>query len=301
MRFACGLTLLLALGSALAQGSPRDVVEDCVRRVPAREQGLSKLEQDCPGLRGALQESGIAALIAPGSQTRLRAQSLTELLTPMGAVQSGATRTPDPKALGPILSGLAQPAERQSWWSRIRAWLQRWLAGGASEKSPAWLSGWLAKLRSGQLLLILTFVLLALVVISAGVVIYRELRAAGVFSRGHRETPVSGDAHWAVAPGLTLAQVRATPAGQRATLMFRLLVQRLVAAGRLPDDRSLTHRELTRQVALDDERQREEWRRLSALAERQVFAPGSVATASVEPALIAGEALYESIVAKRPT
>jgi hypothetical protein len=71
-----------------------------------------------------------------------------------------------------------------------------------------------------------------------------------------------------------------------------MLISRLVAAGRLPPDRSLTHREVVRAAVLDDAEQRRYMESLARLSERQLYSGVATTAADLEDLLARGEDLY---------
>ena len=71
-----------------------------------------------------------------------------------------------------------------------------------------------------------------------------------------------------------------------------MLIARLVAAGRLPPDRSLTHREVVRKVLLEDAQQRQLIDSLARLSERQLYSGIAATPAGLEELLARGEDLY---------
>ena len=101
------------------------------------------------------------------------------------------------------------------------------------------------------------------------VVVVHEVRAMG-----RRSTDAAVTAGERAAAGVAdsrLARLRLAPVGQRPARLFAMLISRLVAAGRLPPDRSLTHREVVRRAVLDDADQRRYIESLARLAERQLY------------------------------
>jgi hypothetical protein len=292
------LLCALATAAAPAAADPAavDVVAACAHTLPAGAKGLAMLEAACPGLQQALTQLGVRPLLLESSRNNLRADSLLELLT-LASADQGATRAPRLTTLGPILRALASRPLPPSWWDRFRLWVQRVFGDIQTGDSSHWLAMWLAKLRHSQRMLnALLGALLLLVVAGAVVVLVRELRAAGVLSRRQRQ---SQHAPTLLAETLsepwTLAQVHAAPAAQQATLMFRLLLQTLVTHHRLPDDRSLTHRELAARARIEQDAQRRCWISVCSLAERQLLAATAPAGPDQGRIVQDGEALYGAL------
>jgi hypothetical protein len=294
------LLCALATAAAPAAAGPAaaDVVSACAHTLPASAKGLAMLEAACPGLQQALTQLGVRPLLLESSRNNLRADSLPDLLALAGADQD-VRRAPRLTTLGPILHALAPKPSPPSWWDLFRLWLQRVFGASAAPDSSHWLALWLAKLTPSQSVLnVLLGLLLLLVVAGAVVVVVRELRAAGVLSRRQRQRQHAPSLlPQTLSEPRTLAQVQSAPPAQQATLMFRLLVQTLVANQRLPDDRSLTHRELAGRARIDQAAQRQCWISVCSLAERQLLAATAPASADEGRILRDGEALYGALQA----
>jgi hypothetical protein len=283
---------------AAAVPAAADVVTACAHTLPASAKGLAMLEAACPGLQQALTQLGVRPLLLQSSRNNLRADALLDLLTLTGADQ-GVRHAPRLTTLGPILHALAPKPSPPSWWDLFKLWLQRVFGGSPAPDSSHWLTLWLAKLTPSQSVLnALLGVLLLLLVAGAVMVVVRELRAAGVLSRRQRQSQHAPRLlPQTLSEPRTLAQVQAAPAAQQATLMFRLLVETLVAHHRLPDDRSLTHRELALRARIDQPAQRQSWVSVCSLAERQLLAATAPASPDQGRILRDGEALYGALQA----
>jgi len=126
--------------------------------------------------------------------------------------------------------------------------------------------------------------------IAAIVMVVREVRAMG---RRSTDEPVhGGETRTPGARDSRLALLRAMPLGQRPAQLFALLIARLVAAGRLPADRSLTHREVVRRAVLDDANQRRFIDALARVSERQLYSAAGTPPDDLEDLLAQGEDLY---------
>lgn len=283
--------LLLTLGSTSA-GTPEEVVRRCEQSVPGVI-GLQAIESRCPGLEAALQQLGLRALLTDETVKSVSIGQLEELVSP--AAVSVAHATPDPGHVSKALRD-AGNAHESTWWERLRDWLYSRLNGGAtSSAAPAWLR-WLggALLARQALLSMLMYGLLALMVLAALALVYREIRDALPGSKRGRRAGVAPADGWSDEE-LTQAQISAAPLVERPRLWFRLLMRAFIDAGQLPDNRSLTHREILRHLHVADERQAAAWRALSSLTERQLFAPQLVRDDEIALTVEHSEALYESI------
>jgi hypothetical protein len=276
--------------TATATAAATAAIHDCVRRVGDDLAGLPELELRCPDLRAALQAAGIEPLIIESSRAVIDRSSLRQL---PALIHRAAGPAPPLAALGPILRTLrATPAASKSWWERLLEWLGEHLAPNQqSSSAPAWLTGLLRLLPRLQWLwrAIIWGTLIALPIVVV-IIVVREMRALG---RRSIDDPLTANA--AAASGLIhsqLALLRQAPLGQRPAQLFAMLIPRLVAAGRLPPDRSLTHREVARRVRLEDAEQRRLLEALARLSERQLYCAVARTPAGLDELLSRGEDLY---------
>jgi hypothetical protein len=288
---------MLHWGTAAAQRAPdaeavaaaNAAIVACGSRLDGAPTGLAELEGRCPELAAALQTAQIGPLIIGSSRDRLDRQSLRQLQRLLHRTTGPA---PAVSALTPFLQHPHSTLASRSWWQRLWDWLlERLMPKNLQNPNYSWLeqiaralgrARWLwAAIIWGAILALPIFVV---------VIIVREVRAMG---RRSIDDPVTAAA--LVAPGVrdpSLAQLRRTPLGQRPAQLFAMLISRLVAAGRLPPDRSLTHREIVRRVLLDDADQRRFLASLARASERQLYAGAAAAPADIEQLLAQGEDLY---------
>jgi hypothetical protein len=297
--FAVALLTVSLCGTAVAQravpaadadAAARVALQACIERLGSAPPGLSEVEQRCPDLPAALQAAGIRPLLIDSSRTLFNGTSLRQLPNLLHPARGPA---PAPTALGPILRGLhPAPVASRSWWRRLVDWLIAHLTPQQdSNSAPAWLTGFLHLLPKMQWLwaVIIWGVCIALPIGVVAIVLL-EVRAMG---RRSIDDPL--------APGATaaagrvdsrLALLRRAPLAQRPAPLFAMLITRLVAAGRLPADRSLTHREVVRRVRLDDPDQRRVIETLARLSERQLYSGSTATAAGLDEMLARGEDLY---------
>jgi hypothetical protein len=291
--------ILLAMplsGIAMAQTAPPDranadpqsVMGDCSARINGGTTGLSELEKDCPQLQAALEQAQVRPLIIDSSRARFDRHSLEQL---QKLLHSSAGRRPDVAALTPILRGLTATAMApRSWWQRLWDWLVEHLTPQQSTSNP-WLADLMRlALRTRWLWTAIIWCTLIALPVAVGIIVWRELRAMG---RRSNDELVKIDAMAATGPPQSrLVLLRAAPLTHRPALLFALLIGRLVAAGRLPPDRSLTHREVARKALLDDLEQRRLIETLARLSERQLYGSAPGAPAGLAELLARGEDLY---------
>ena len=296
-----GLLVLLAIApAAWCQAAGQDersaieVIDECGSSAPEGSIGLTALEEKCPGLTRALEQSGYLALLSTASRDGLNAYDLTDLLQLDYLYEEAAPRDVEVGTLGPILESLnaQQPERPLTWFERFKRWLRSMLER-RRDSSEDWLSRWLDNVdipsAVGRAILLAS---IALIIGLTILVIVNELRAAGVFRRrrGTQDADMTA-ASATTAAGEDSADLDSLPVDRKAQVLLRMLVRTLVQSGRLRTERSLTHRELCARAAFDDAQQRESFRRVAALAERTVYGDCEVPAAEVEPVVAAARAL----------
>jgi hypothetical protein len=286
----CGAAVAQNMPPGSAAAVPKSAVEECIDRLDGGAAGLPQVEQRCPDLPAALQASGVRPLIIDSSRAVFDRDSLRHLSTLTHAANGPV---PSVAALAPILERLhATVAPSRSWWRRLWDWILDHLANGQSgdAASPWWTS--ILRMLTGAKSLWVTLRWLTLIAlpIIAVIIVIREVRAMG---RRSTDDPVAtGTREVAGRLDSQLALLRRAPLGQRPARLFALLIARLVAAGRLPPDRSLTHREVVRKVLLEDVEQRQLIESLARLSERQLYSGAAAIPAGLEDLLARGEDLY---------
>jgi hypothetical protein len=277
-------------------GSPRHIIDQCSRHALVDEAivGLTALEEKCPGLTRALEESGHLALLSTVSRATLDAYDLGDFEQIDDWYAEPAARNIDVDTLGPILESLqAQEPERPlTWFERFKRWL-RTLLERPEGSEDNWLSRWLEGVSISEAVArVLTYLAIALILGLTVAVIVNELRVAGVFRRrrGAQEAGmiVAGAAS---AVGDDAADLDSLPVDRKAQALLRMLITALVQTGRLRTERSLTHRELCARAAFDNAGQRESFRRVAALAERTVYGSRAVPPEEVEAVVAATRSL----------
>lgn len=285
-------------GTAAAQRAPdveavtaaKATIAACLDHLDGAPIGLDKLEARCPELAAALQSAQIGPLIIGSSSARLDRRSLMQLQRLLHPTRGPA---PAVSALTPFLQKPPSTLGSRTWWQRLWDWLLAHIVPKTlQDPNYSWLEQ-IARALGRVHWLWLAIIWGTVIALSIGVVVIvmREVRAMG---RRSIDDPLSTAA--VPGPGGTrdsnLALLRRAPLGQRPAQLFAMLISRLVAAGRLPSDRSLTHREIVRRVRLDDADQRRLLDSLARLSERQLYASAAAAPADIEQLLAQGEDLY---------
>jgi hypothetical protein len=274
--------------------SPLDLIESCSDSAGEDTIGLTALEEECPGLTRALEQSGYLPLLSTSQRDTLDSYDLSDLLAvdDWYAEDDSAADELDVGTLGPILDSLrAQEPERPlTWFERFKRWL-RSMADRQQGDSDNWLTRWIENTKvSDKVAIILLYSALGVILALTILVIVNELRAAGVL----RQSPAT-DADSAASSTAALedaaVDLDSLPTDRKASMLLRMLVATLVQSGRLRAERSLTHRELSARATFDDAGQRESFQRVAALAERTVYGSHEVPPAEVEPIVAAARAL----------
>ena len=281
-------------GTAAAQHSPaadpKPAIQACIDRIDGSITGLPKVEARCPDLQNALQAGDVRPLIIDSSRSVFDRDSLRRLST---LIHGAHGPLPPVAALAPILRQLhGTVAPPRSWWRRLWDWILDHFANTkADDDSSPWWSAIQRLLgRAHWLWIAILWATIIALPIATALIVVREVRAMGKRSA---DDPLAADAQALSArPESQLALLRRAPLGQRPARLFALLIARLVAAGRLPPDRSLTHREVVRKVLLEDAQQRQLIDSLARLSERQLYSGIAATPAGLEELLARGEDLY---------
>jgi hypothetical protein len=275
------LRLVLALGGLVASSwlaaAPLDTLRECAASAAPGVSGLKDLGAACPKLSDALGDLGLDALLYEGWQRDLNVHALQDAIELSERyATSNWQPAPNTAELPAILQSLQdqQAPRAMSWWHSLKNWLQEWLAHSDSAVAN-WLKGlldrWLggAEISTG-FLQIFIYVVAALTVVAAIVVIVGELRAAGVGRRFRKSQPPAK----ARGPLNNPIEAMETAAQTGPAELLRMLIRRLLQTGRLRAERSLTHRELIARSAFDSDSQRSAFAAVAETAEAILY--GSV-------------------------
>ena len=299
-RLACRGTWILAAAAFIVSNglavAPTDVLEACAAGSP--HVGIRELDGACPQIEQALQSLGLDQVLYDGWRQRLTSHGLDDLSNIVRRYSESQRRdSPDIAPLAQILQSLKQqqtPAIK-SWWDAAKDWLRDWLRHSNSALAR-WLNEWLEHLDvSGHALDRVIYFLMALIVIAAIVVVAREIRVSGRARRAAQRST-------APEPGLraTGLSVRARQlAGARELL--QLLIERLLATGRLAAAGSLTHRELVVQSVFDSDEQREVFAGIASEAESSLYGPQRSALEDFPDIAREGHALLAQLSDRKET
>lgn len=271
LALACG-TWLVCQG---AVADALDMLDACAAQATERARGAAALEAQCPGLGSALLELGLADALPERWRDSIDRGAVADLAHLARRYRNESTgAAPDTGALGAVLEQLEKERikPKRSWWTAFTDWLRSWFAS-RDAGSVSWMERVLNGLAaSADVIIAITYIVLGIVVIAAVWFIIRELRLAGWLLR--RRAPDTAVVVAAIEAepeprDLDIAAPRDQPA-----LLLRLLVARLRANGQLPQERSLTHRELVSRGTFADSDSRVCFERVSRLAERVMYGTG---------------------------
>jgi hypothetical protein len=301
----CAIACLAAAAAVAGAGTPpAEALRACVGKLQPPARGLEALAAQCPDLKGALTELRYSQTLSPGWEDRLTPGQLEDLAALASRYRGDRPSAgPDVGAVRGIVAGLAsERASPKSWWEIIKGWA-RSLFAGHGEHELSWIERWANKLSSAAgVLSVVTYVLVALVIVSSVVYIVIELRSSGAFGRtprgsmGAKTAPAARSVDDAPAEeDLARAPILDQPA-----LLLALLVRTLKRGGRLSAERHLTHRELARAAALDDAGQHGRLGRLAQVAEELLYGARPPAVELVHGAVEDGRELLRQLEDRRP-
>lgn len=294
LALACGAWLVCqgAVADAL------DTLDACAAQAAEKTRGAAALEAQCPGLGSALLELGLADALPERWRDTLDRGAVADLAHLAHRYRNESTgAVPDTGALGAVLEQLEKERIRpnRSWWTAFKDWLRSWFAsrdGGSISLMERVMNGLLAYV---DVIMVITYLVLGIVVVATVWFIIRELRLAGWLLR--RRAPDTAVVAAAVEAepeprDLDIAAPRDQPA-----LLLRLLVARLRANGQLPQERSLTHRELVSRGTFTDGDSRVCFERVSRLAERVMYGTGEANPQQAEAVIGDGRRLLQRLEA----
>ncbi len=297
----CAVACLAAAAPAVAGAgtSPAEALRACVGKLQPLARGLETLGAQCPGLKGALTELGYAQTLSAGWEDRLTPGQLEDLAALAG--RYGGERpsaVPEVGAVPGIVVGLAsERASPKSWWEVIKDWV-RSLFAAHDEHEFSWIERWVNKLSSAAgVLAVVTYALVALVIVSSFAYLVIELRSSGVLGRrprgsmGARSTPGAR----CVDDALAEEDLARAPLLDQPARLLAQLVRSLKSGGRLSAERHLTHRELARAAALDDAAQQRRLGRLTQVAEELLYGAQPPVVELVHSAVEDGRALLRQL------
>jgi hypothetical protein len=295
-----GALLLLVCGTALAQDPSLAVVEACRDRLDARRDvGLDRIEKRCPELIPAIERAPWRNLVPSDLRSRrdeLSAESLRALVELVRAAERevASREAPRLERLAPVLAELGEQGQQgASRWERFKRWLKsKYERRKPAENEDSWRNRLRRQFQTSEgVAQAITYVGYALMTALVLLVIWSELRAAGLLRRRRREAPRGFARGGPWRPRLTLADVAGAPLRDRPGLLLKLLGEALTRADRLPAADGLTASELARRARLEDGDDREALVSLSRIAEVARYAPEPPSPETLEDAERSGRGL----------
>ncbi len=248
------------------------------------------VEEVCPGLAQAVSELPAAESLSQPLDLQTTPNQLRDLRALLGSIRSppaGLERF-DFAALPELLARTLQvePKPPVSWWQRLKDWLAQKLRG-SGEPDYRWLTEFLKSLDPPEWLADLILrASVAVILLLALAIVVNELRAANLSSwlqRRSRTQRASRVPATAGASRLAWKDVTNLPPGQQPAALLRLVLQELIERGLLPDDQSLTNREMLAQLGAAARTHATSFAELAAAADAVLFGNREVVAAQLAP------------------
>jgi hypothetical protein len=289
-----GPRIAAAIAGALAWSSlaaaPVDIVRDCAAKASPAIAGIKGLGAACPDLAEALKALGLTPMLSDGWQEQINTDALRDLANlAEGYGGSGPRVSLDVAALPGILKDLQRERTplSESWWDALKAWL----AHHSSVLSG--LERWLGRLgQSTTLFNLISYSLVALVLMAAVAVIVNELKVSG--ARWRRRGAAAAVLNPAGA-GVDSGALQPGTLGDGLAELLRALVSRLMQTRRLGTERSLTHRELVTHSTFDNESQRAAFAAVAGTAESILYGARGAAPDELNKVLLEGRTLLAQL------
>ncbi len=262
------------------------------------------LEEVCPGLAQAVAELPAAGSLSQplGLQTTPnQLRDLRALLSPYRSA-SADVELFDFAALPELLARTLQvePTPPVSWWQRFKDWLAQKLRS-SGESDYRWLTEFLKSLDPPYWLADLILrACVAVILLLALAVVVNELRAANLSSWLQRRSRTQRPSRVPAATGaarLAWKDVMNLPPGQQPTALLRLVLQELIDRGLLPNDHSLTNREMLARLGVAARVHAAPFAELAAAADSVLFGNRAVVAARLAPLHRAAQAIVGTPVA----
>jgi len=248
------------------------------------------VEEVCPGLAQAVSELPAAESLSQPLDLQTTPNQLRDLRALLGSIRSPPANLErfDFAALPELLARTLQvePKPPVSWWQRLKDWLAQKLRG-SGEPDYRWLTEFLKSLDPPEWLADLILrTSVAVILLLALAIVVNELRAANLSSwlqRRSRTQRASRVPATAGASRLAWKDVTNLPPGQQPAALLRLVLQELIERGLLPDDQSLTNREMLAQLGAAARTHATSFAELAAAADAVLFGNREVVAAQLAP------------------
>lgn len=272
MPLLVALAMSISAPSACLPLAPQALISRCASQAPSAVKGFAALRAACPGLGRAIHTLGLEPLLPKQWRQALTPKALGGFDVLIRRYSGAPPSTPDAGALRVIARALKPPTPPPSLWDRVRAWIGRWTAPLLA-RLDRWLHSAGGQTGSGRLRAGF-FVFAALLLLTLAIVVFLELRSAGLLRPRHQpalprapdhdprgETVVAQAPDWSVFGG-------------QPARVLGALIDALARSRRIARNRHLTCRELSSQARFDSESQRKTFTEIALLAERALYGPG---------------------------
>jgi hypothetical protein len=293
----------LASGVALsADDAALRTLEACRARLDARaDVGIERIQKRCPELLPALATAPWRDLLPREMRERreeITAESLRALAELVRQSRDGASRreAPSRDRLEPVLAGLGDKGEQGATrWERFKRWLKDKLENRKEDDDSGWIEKMARQFKTSEgVAQFITWSGYAMVGVLVALVIWSELRAAGLFGGVRRQAARARPAaEWR--RRLLLADVAEAPLAERPGMLLRLLGEALTRAQRLPAADGLTATAIAERARLDSAVERDELRRVGATADALRYAAAAPADEAIEGTVVTAKALLERL------
>jgi hypothetical protein len=295
-----GLLGLVVMGGALAaDDAALRVVESCRARLdPSSDVGIERIQKRCPELLPALASAPWRGLL-PQTMRERRDEITAESLRALAELvrQSGGSATlrdaPSREKLEPVLAGLGEKGQQGvTRWDRFKRWLKEKLEKRKEDEASA-LEKWGRQFQTSEgIAQAITYLGYAMVGVLVLLVIWSELRAAGLFG-GARRARGRSDAAAQWRRRLMLSDVASAPLADRPGMLLRLLGEALTRADRLPASEGLTAAAIARRASLDSEHERADLEQVATTADKVRYGDSTPPDENLEGTVAAARTLLE--------
>jgi hypothetical protein len=280
----------------------------CLSRLdPELDIGYERIAAHCPELVKQLDHGAWAPWMPrqwkePGND--LSAGSLKEFrdLAKRETAASISGRSPDVGALHAVLTGL-ETRKPAGGWSRFKSWLRSVLEARDQAPAESWFSRMVAHVGVPQSLRqLIAYAALTVVVVLAAVIVFNELRAAGLLRQGRahvRRRRAAGPAQ-ASGSGQLWSDIEHAPLLDKPRLLLGLIVRRLAELGYLPPAGALTARELIRVARLPEPGARMQLEEVASAAEQVRYGAREPEATALEGSIASGRELLNRLNASGP-
>ncbi len=277
-------------------------IDVCIARLDAEvDVGYRRIAALCPELRPALEAGGLERWLPPDwrdPDNDLSAAGLAELrqLLARDLTMGPIGPAPSVRRLQQVLAELAAPAPARGG---IRGKLESWLRRIGGPRAPSSGSGGLGRLlhrmapTTGVARLI-AYAALAGLVALAGLILFNELRMAGLL-RARFSRPGTRGAERTVDPVAATGGLETADLADRARTLLGAILERVSRTRGVTGLRSLTAREVIRAVIFDDPDANRQITQLALTTERMRYAPRPASRAEIVAAVEGASALLERL------